>query len=80
MGIHLRVLASIAVILGLVCLVVLLRRLGVVKEDQGKFFASLVMDITLPALIFVSLARQSLHWPCARSTLVTALKGPLVAP
>lgn len=62
MDIHLRVLASIAVLLGLICLVVLLRRLGVVKAEQGKLFANLVMDVTLPALIFTSLARQPLEW------------------
>jgi predicted permease len=62
MDIHLRVLVSIAVLLGLVCLAMLLRRLGVVKAEQGKLFASLVMDVTLPALIFTSLARQPLQW------------------
>lgn len=62
MDIQARVLGSIAVLVGVICLVVLLRRLGVVKAEQGSLFASLVTDVTLPALIFVSLARQPLPW------------------
>ncbi|MCB2228366.1 MAG: AEC family transporter [Desulfarculaceae bacterium] len=57
-----RALASIAVLVGVIILAMLLRRWGVVAREQGKLFASLVTDVTLPALIFTSLARQSLSW------------------
>lgn len=68
-----RVLASIAILVGIICLAALLRRLGVVQREQGKLFASLVTDVTLPALVFASLARQRISWDEA------SLAGAMVA-
>jgi predicted permease len=62
MDLQARILASVAVLVGIICLAMLLRRWGVVKQEQGRLFASLVTDVTLPALIFTSLARQRLSW------------------
>ncbi len=56
------VIQSIAVMIGLILLVILLRRLKVVCTDDGPLFARLVTDVTLPALIFLSLAQQALKW------------------
>jgi len=70
MDIQSRVIASIVVLVGLICLAMVLRRLGLVKEEQGPLFAKLVTHVTLPALIFVSLAKSVLHWEYALLALV----------
>lgn len=57
-----RLIASIVVLLGLICLAAFLRSRGVLKEEQGGAFAKLVTHVTLPALIFVSLAGTPIHW------------------
>lgn len=57
-----RLVASIAVLLGLICLAAFLRSRGVLKEEQGGTFATLVTHVTLPALIFVSLAGTPVKW------------------
>ncbi len=60
MNLHAQVLASVTVLVLLICLAVLLRRTGVVQEENGRAFAKLVTHVTLPALIFSSLARASI--------------------
>ena len=52
-----QVIISIVILVGLICFAVLLRRLGILKEDQGPFFGNLVTKVTLPALIFVTLVK-----------------------
>ena len=42
-----------------------LRRIGLVKEEHGPLFSALVTRVTLPSLIFVSLAKSVLHWEYA---------------
>jgi predicted permease len=62
MGIHLRVIASIGVLVALICLAMLLRRLSLLEEGHGKIFSRLVTHVTLPALIFASLAQTAIPW------------------
>lgn len=65
-----KVVASIAILVGLICLAMLLRRLGLVKEEHGALFSRLVTHVTLPALIFVSLAKSVLQWEYALLALI----------
>jgi len=62
MPISTRLLASIAVLLGLICIASFLRHKGIVKEEHGGAFAKLVTHVTLPALIFISLASTTIQW------------------
>jgi predicted permease len=55
---HTRIFVSIVALVGLILLAMGLRRLGVVKEEHGAIFAKLVTQVTLPALIFVSLVKS----------------------
>lgn len=57
---HIRVIISIAMLVALICFAVLLRRLGVLKEDMGPVFGGLVTKVTLPSLIFVSLVKTDI--------------------
>lgn len=70
MDIQARVISSICVLLALVLLAMGLRRLGLVKEERGPLFSMLVTRVTLPALIFSSLARSLLHWELAILALI----------
>ncbi|MCF8043658.1 MAG: AEC family transporter [Desulfarculaceae bacterium] len=62
MDFQIRVLSSIAVLVGLICLAVLLRKLKVLDESHGALFAKLVSQVTLPATIFVYLVEQPIPW------------------
>lgn len=62
MDFQVRVLSSIAVLVGLICLAVLLRKLKVLEESHGALFAKLVSQVTLPATIFVYLVEQPIPW------------------
>lgn len=62
MDIHFRLVTSIAVLVGVILLAVLLRKLGLIKPSHGKLFAGLVTQVTLPALIFTSLAQHRFEW------------------
>lgn len=46
MDFQVRVLSSIAVLMSLICLAVLLRRLKVLEEAHGAFFAKIVAQVT----------------------------------
>jgi predicted permease len=70
MDIQTRVISSIVVLVGLILLAMMLRRLGLVKEEQGPLFSALVTRVTLPALIFTSLAKSVLHWEFALLALL----------
>jgi predicted permease len=61
MGIQAKVIASIVVLLSTICLAMLLRRVGLVKEEDGALLSRLVTHVTLPALIFVSLMGATLR-------------------
>ncbi|MDA7947516.1 MAG: AEC family transporter [Hyphomicrobiaceae bacterium] len=62
MDIHFRIVSSIVVLLALIGLAMLLRRVGLLSERDGEIFSKLITSVTLPALIFVSMARTELHW------------------
>jgi predicted permease len=70
MDIQTRVIGSIVVLVGLILLAMVLRWLGVVKEEQSPLFSALVTRVTLPALIFTSLAKSVLHWEFALLALL----------
>lgn len=57
-----QVVSSVIVLIGVICVVLILRRAGIIKSDQGPFFAKLVTQATLPALIFTSLVREPIMW------------------
>ena len=65
MDIQIRVISTIVVLVGLIFLAVGLRWIGLIKEEHGPLFSTLVTHVTLPALIFVSLAKSVLHWEYA---------------
>jgi len=52
---------SILVIASIYVLALLLRRTGTLKEEYSLTFARIVTDLCLPAIIFVSLAKQSIR-------------------
>lgn len=51
---------AILVLVFIYAFAVILRRKGVLKEEHSLTFARIVTDLCLPAVIFVSLARQSI--------------------
>jgi predicted permease len=55
-------LQAIIVIIGLIGLVQYLRHVGLLLREHAGLFARLVTEVTLPALIFVSLAKHHLIW------------------
>jgi predicted permease len=57
-----KLLQAIIVIVGLIGLVRYLRHKGLLLHDHVGLFAGLVTDVTLPALIFVSLAKHPPIW------------------
>jgi predicted permease len=63
-------LISISLLVGLICFAVLLRRLGVLKEEQGPIFGNLVTKVTLPALIFVTLIKTEILFSEAMLALI----------
>ena len=50
------VIQSVGILIGMIFLAMGLRRLGVIKEEQGGLFARLITQYTLPALIFAALS------------------------
>ena len=60
MSIELRIVSSIAVLVALIALIMMLRRIGMLHEDHGKLFSSLITNVTLPALVFYSLSRTQI--------------------
>jgi predicted permease len=65
MDIQIRVISTIVVLVGLILLAVGFRRIGLIKEEHAPLFSTLVTRVTLPALIFVSLAKSVLQWEYA---------------
>lgn len=62
MDVQLRIVSSIVILVALICFAMLIRRVGLFAEEDGKVFSKLITSVTLPALIFVSLARTELVW------------------
>lgn len=61
MGTTLSVMESVAVMITMILLVVMLKRIHILKADQSLMFSKLVLNVTLPAVIFASLATQKFH-------------------
>ncbi len=62
MNFYLHTLTSILVLVLLILLVVFLRHKGLLKEENGLLFSWLVMQVTLPALIFTALSHSEMQW------------------
>lgn len=62
MDIHFRIVSSILVLLALICFAMFLRRIGLLDERDGKIFSKLITNVTLPALIFLSMVRTEPSW------------------
>ena len=62
MDVHSRIVSSILVLLALICFAMFLRRIGLLDERDGEIFSKLITNVTLPALIFLSMARTEPHW------------------
>ncbi|UFH58377.1 AEC family transporter [Sulfurovum mangrovi] len=58
---HEKIITSIVILTGVILSAILLRRVGLLKEEQGKLFADLVTHLTLPALVFSSLSHATLY-------------------
>jgi predicted permease len=56
-----KIVISIAILMGVILIAVLLRSVGLIKEEQGKLFADLVTHVTLPALVFSSLSHAIIY-------------------
>jgi len=59
---YLHTLISILILGLLILLVVQLRKIGLLKEENGILFSKLVTHVTLPALIFSALASAAIEW------------------
>lgn len=56
-----KIVISIAILMGVILIAVLLRSVGLIKEEQGKLFSNLVTHVTLPALVFSSLSHATIY-------------------
>jgi hypothetical protein len=56
-----KIVISITMLMGVILIAVLLRSVGLIKEEQGKLFADLVTHVTLPALVFSSLSHATIY-------------------
>lgn len=61
MDIYGKIVLSIVILMGVILIAVLLRSVGIIKEEQGKLFADLVTHVTLPALVFSSLSHATIY-------------------
>jgi predicted permease len=52
---------AILVIVGIYAVALILKSRGVLKEEHSLFLARIVTDVSLPAVVFVSLASQTVH-------------------
>ncbi len=62
MTIYLHTLTSIFILVMIILLVVYLRHKNFIKQENSILFSWLVMQITLPALIFHALAHATMEW------------------
>jgi predicted permease len=60
-SIDIHIFETVAAFSAVVLLVILLKRLQVVKEENGPLFARLLTQAVLPAVIFTQLAAHSIH-------------------
>ncbi|MEA3490691.1 MAG: AEC family transporter [Campylobacterota bacterium] len=62
MQIYIHTLTSILVLVLLILFVAYLRHRGHLKQESGALFSWLVMQVTLPALLFTALAHSAMEW------------------
>ena len=65
--------SSIAALAGLILFTTLLRHRGFLKEEHGTLFSNLVMNVTLPALVFTAVNRSTLRWEDAELAMLLLL-------
>ena len=53
---------AILVIVLLYAIALILKRRGILNEEHSLILARIVTSVCLPAIIFVSLSQQSIHW------------------
>lgn len=70
MDIQLRAFSSIGVLLMLIFGIMMLKRHGVLKEEYGRMCPTLIVKVTLPALIFVTLIHANFTWDYGKMTLL----------
>ena len=70
MDYHLRIVSSMGSLLVLFCLAMAFKRSGLLDDNHGKLFSKLVTQVTLPGLIFFSLAHSKLLWSEAELALI----------
>jgi len=61
-SIYFHTLTSIIMLILIILFVVYMRYKGIFKEENSSLFAWLVMQVTLPALIFSALAHSTVEW------------------
>ncbi|AGA89936.1 putative permease [Thioflavicoccus mobilis 8321] len=57
-----KLIESVGLLVILILLGVVLRRIGLLRDEHGPLLARLVTQVTLPALIFSALARSTMQW------------------
>ncbi len=62
MSIYMHTLTSILILILIMLLVVYLRHKELLKQENGMLFSWLVLQVTLPALIFSSMAHSTMEW------------------
>ncbi|MDG1895775.1 MAG: AEC family transporter [Fuerstiella sp.] len=70
MEILLRAFTSIGVLLMLIAGVMLLKRIGTLRKEHGQMCSALIVNVTLPALIFVTLLHTDFDWGYAGMSFV----------
>lgn len=66
---------AIATLLALIIFALLLKRRGFLEEAHGKMISRLVTNVTLPALVIVSLSRSHILWNELELALVMTVAG-----
>ena len=58
----LRAVSAIAVLLALILFAMLLKRIGLLEQAHGRVMSRIVTNVTLPAVVLVSLSRSRILW------------------
>ncbi|OPL13179.1 MAG: hypothetical protein AVO38_13945 [delta proteobacterium ML8_D] len=72
MNTSLSLIEGVVVMLSVILLATLLKRRGILQKEHSTLFSRLVIKVTLPALIFSSLATTSFHREFLNMALVMA--------
>jgi len=71
------VIVSIGILVGLIFLAMGLRKIGVLKEEDGGVLAGLITNVSLPALIFTALSRS--HFEVRHLLVAVAMMSAEIA-